>query len=73
MFIENYKRDRTNFAIVAVNAENINNHRNTLRQKKQLKEHLKNQEIELSELRKEVSELKYILSNLINQKKLRIS
>lgn len=68
MFIENYKRDRTNFAIVAVNAENINNHRNTLRQKKQLKEHLKNQEKEISILKSEVSELKSILSNLINQK-----
>jgi len=68
MYIDNYKRDKTNSAILAVNTENINNHRNTLRQKKQLKEHLKNQEFEISQLKKEVLELKGILSNLIKQK-----
>ncbi len=68
MYIDNYKRDKTNSAILAVNTENINNHRNTLRQKKQLKEHLKNQENEILGLKEELSELKYILSNLINQK-----
>ena len=68
MYTEDYKRDKNSSAIVAVNAENINNHRNTLRQKKQLKEHLKNQEFEISQLKKEVLELKGILSNLIKQK-----
>jgi len=68
MYIENYKRDTRNSAVIAVNADSINKHRNTLRQKKQLKEHLESQEIEISSLKKEVSELKSILSNLINQK-----
>jgi len=68
MYIENYKRDTRNSAVIAVNADSINKHRNTLRQKKQLKEHLESQEIEISSLKKEVSELKNILSNLINQK-----
>ena len=68
MYTENSKRDKNNSAIVAVNIENINNHRVSLRQKKQLKEHLKSQEKEISILKAEVSELKNILSNLINQK-----
>jgi len=68
MYTENYKRDKNTSAIVAVNTETINNHRNTLRQKKKLIEHLKNQENEILGLKEELSELKYILSNLINQK-----
>lgn len=68
MYTENYKRDKNSSAIVAVNAENINIHRTTLRQKKQLKEHLESQEKEISVLKAEVSELRNIISNLINQK-----
>lgn len=68
MYTENYKRDRNTSAVVAVNIENINKHRSTLRQKKQLKEHLESQSREISELKSELSELRSILSNLINQK-----
>ena len=68
MYTENYKRDKITSAIVAVNRENINSHRTTLRQKKQVKEQLETQAREINSLKKDILELKeLILSNSTNQ------
>ena len=51
-----------------MNRENINSHRTTLRQKKQLKEQLETQAREINSLKKDILELKeLILSNSTNQ------
>lgn len=68
MFIENYKRDKNNLAIIAVNTDSINNHRNSLRQKEQFQKYLTIQKEEISSLKEEISELKNIVLNLINHK-----
>lgn len=68
MYIENYKRDKNNSSIVAVNAESINNHRNTLHQKKLLLDQIEDNKKEISMLREEIFEMRTILSNLINHK-----
>lgn len=67
MFIENYKRDRQSFAIVATNKEDINKHRLNICQKNKLNIKLQNQENEILSLRNEIEEMKKILSHLISK------
>ena len=68
MSIEDYKRDKNNLAIVAVNKDNINSHRAYLRQKNLVEKQIKQQDSEIRLLKSEIQQMKKIISNLLQSK-----